>query len=76
MKLKNALRNTIIPLFLISVAGCAHAQKKSKFCQWAKPLPADEKEGVYEEILSDEMIKILYTYQKEYNCSCLKQCNK
>ena len=74
MKLKNALQNTTILLLLISVAGCVHAP--SKFCQWAKPLPADEKEGVYEEVLSDEMTDILYTYQKEYDCSCLKQCNK
>jgi hypothetical protein len=64
----------IILLFLISVAGCAPEAKQSRFCQWAKPLPASEKEGVYEETLSDEMINILYTYQREYDCSCLKQC--
>jgi hypothetical protein len=74
MKFKNALRNTIILLLLISVTGCGHATKQSNFCQWAKPLPTGEKEGVYEEMLSDEMIRVLYIYQREYNCSCLKQC--
>jgi hypothetical protein len=66
----------IIFLLLISVAGCVHVQKQSNFCQWAKPIPSDEREGIYEEILSDELIGILYTYQKEYDCACLQQCHK
>jgi hypothetical protein len=40
----------------------------NNFCQWAKPFPPSH---IYDEILSDEEIDIIYRYENEY----LKQCH-
>ena len=54
---------------LISGTGCVRERvlEINNFCQWARPFPES---NIYDEVLSDEEIDIIYRYEKEY----IKQC--